>query len=248
MNAAVAKFYPRYKTEKGSLHNGDPDMENVIAGKLCYLKMVKGQHDPVYVKLQEQFDRLTSAKPEAHDLEISWEYLQTLPTSDFEAQLGVKIDYGISNLGKQYASFVFNGKKIYASVSRNISINNLPKCLYISLCRQIDYKVKYTGEASQRHAVIDPGTPYGRMMLGCPLPEDLAVRYIYVVHRALPKDKPLKYVHTPQVAPELKDIVGKLNELMPGALTADGALLAGDRPKDTLTQLVESGFDLSILP
>ena len=24
MNAAVAKFYPRYKTEKGSLHNGDP--------------------------------------------------------------------------------------------------------------------------------------------------------------------------------------------------------------------------------
>lgn len=248
MNAAIAKFYPRYKAEKGYLHNGDPDIVNVIAGKLCYLKMVKGQCDPVYVKLQEQFDRLTSAKPQAHDLEISWEYLQTLPTSDFEAQLGVKIEYAVSNRGKQYAYFVFKGEKIMVSVSQNISIDNLPKSLYISLCRQIDYKVKYAGEASQRHAVIDPDTPYGRMMLGCPLPEDLVVRYFYVVHRALPKGKPLKYVHTPQVAPELKDVVGKLDELMPGAFTADRVALASNKPNDTLTLLVESGFDLSILP
>lgn len=248
MNAAIAKFYPRYKAEKGYLHNGDPDIVNVIAGKLCYLKMVKGQCDPVYVKLQEQFDRLTGANPQAHDLEISWEYLQTLPTSDFEAQLGVKIEYAVSNRGKQYAYFVFKGEKIMVSVSQNISIGNLPKSLYISLCRQIDYKVKYTGEASQRHAVIEPDTPYGRMMLGCPLPEDLVVRYIYVVHRALPKGKPLKYVHTPQVAPELKDVVGKLDELMPGAFTADRVALASNKPNDTLTQLVESGFDLSILP
>lgn len=62
INAAIAKFYPRYKAEKGYLHKGEPNIENVISGKRCYLKMVKGESDPVYDRLQEQFNRLTGTK------------------------------------------------------------------------------------------------------------------------------------------------------------------------------------------
>lgn len=248
INAAVAKFYPRYKAEKGYLHKGEPNIENVISGKLCYLKMVKGESDPVYSKLQEQFNRLASTKLKTCNIEISWEYLQTLLTTDFENQFGIKIQYAISKQGKQYAYFILKGEKIMVSVSRNISIENLPKSLYISLCRQIDYKLKYTEGQYDSPEVIDTSTAYGRMKLGCPLPEDLAVRYIYVIHRAIPKDKPSKYIHTPEADPEIKNIINRLNELIPGAFAIDYAESNSVKPKDTLTRLVESGFDLSILP
>lgn len=248
INAAIAKFYPRYKAEKGYLHKGEPNIENVISGKLCYLKMVKGESDPVYSRLQEQFNRLTSIKPEANGTEISWEYLQTLSTSDFEKQLGVKIEFAVSKQGKQYAYFILKGEKILVSVSRNISIDHLPKDLYISLCRQIDYKLKYSGDFYACPDVIDTSTAYGRMKLGCPIPEDLGVRYFYIIHRAIPKDKPTKYIHTPEAAPEIKNLINRLDEFMPGAFTVGYVKSTKVKPKDTLTRLVESGFDLSILP
>ncbi len=248
INAAIAKFYPRYKAEKGYLHKGEPNIENVISGKLCYLKMVKGESDPVYSRLQEQFNRLTGIKPEANGTEISWEYLQTLSTSDFEKQLGVKIEFAVSKQGKQYAYFILKVEKIFVSISRNISIDHLPKDLYISLCRQIDYKLKYSEDFYACPDVIDTSTAYGRMKLGCPIPEDLAVRYIYIIHRAIPKDKPTKYIHTPEAAPEIKNLINRLDEFMPGTFTVGYEKSTKVKPKDTLTRLVESGFDLSILP
>ena len=248
INAAVAKFYPRYKAEKGYLHKGEPNIANVISGKLCYLKMVKGAMDPVYSRLNDQFNCLVNTNSGANDIVISWEYLQTLSTDDFEKQLGVKIKFAVSKQGKQYAYFILKDEKIMVSVSRNISIDHLPKNLYISLCRQIDYKLKYTGDPYTRPDVIDNSTAYGRMKLGCPIPGDLAVRYIYVIHRAIAKDKPTKYIHTPEVAPEIKNVINKLNEFMPGAFTVGGVESTSVKPKDTLTRFVESGFDLSILP
>lgn len=248
INSAIAKFYPRYKAEKGYIHKGEPDIENVLSGKLCYLKMVKGESDPVYCKLQNQFNRLTSASTNVNTVELSWEYLHTLSVGEFETQLGVKIDYAVSKQGKPYSYFTLKGEKIMVSVSRNISIDKLPKDLYISLCRQIDYRLKYTGQPFSTPNEIDNTTAYGRMKLGCPLPEDLAVRYLYVIHRALPKKHPSKYIRMPEVAPELKDVINKLNKFMPGLFGADCVLSTDVEPKDTLTRLVESGFDLSILP
>ena len=40
-NVAYSKFYPKYKEEKGHVKKGNPDLINVIDGKLMYLKMVK---------------------------------------------------------------------------------------------------------------------------------------------------------------------------------------------------------------
>ncbi len=71
INAAYATFYPRYKSEKCQLHRGEPNIVNVISGKLCYLKMVKGESDSVYTKLFAQFTRLTSTENQSPSQMIS---------------------------------------------------------------------------------------------------------------------------------------------------------------------------------
>lgn len=55
---AYALFYPRYKSEKGYIKKGEPVMENVVGGKLNYLKMVRGANNPAYQKLQARYDAL----------------------------------------------------------------------------------------------------------------------------------------------------------------------------------------------
>ncbi len=58
-NEAYSKFYPKYKAEKGYIKKGEPILENVLSGKLLYLKMIKGEYDTTYLKLREQFDKLS---------------------------------------------------------------------------------------------------------------------------------------------------------------------------------------------
>ncbi len=51
-------FLPRYKAEKGHVKKGKPNLANVIAGKLDYLKMIKGIENGLYLKLKRRFDAL----------------------------------------------------------------------------------------------------------------------------------------------------------------------------------------------
>ncbi len=53
-----ARFLPKYKAEKGHVNKGNPNVVNVISGKLLYLRMVRGKEDRVYVALKKQFDNL----------------------------------------------------------------------------------------------------------------------------------------------------------------------------------------------
>lgn len=55
---AYSYFYSNYKRDKGHVKKGEPVMENVINGKLNYLRMVKGDNNPAYLKLLERFDKL----------------------------------------------------------------------------------------------------------------------------------------------------------------------------------------------
>ncbi len=55
---AFSVFYPHYKREKGHIKKGEPIMENVIEGRLNFLKMVKGEKDSVYRRLKSRFDLL----------------------------------------------------------------------------------------------------------------------------------------------------------------------------------------------
>ena len=58
---ANAKFRNKYKVEKGHVKKSVPDINNVLKGKLLYLKMVKGEDDSVYQRLHVKFERLARA-------------------------------------------------------------------------------------------------------------------------------------------------------------------------------------------
>ena len=81
-NVAYAKFFQKYKTEKGHVKQGNPDLINVLCGKLTYLKMVKGENDSVYKRLQEKFEKL--AHETYNPIKTSTQFIKytdTLPSS-----------------------------------------------------------------------------------------------------------------------------------------------------------------------
>jgi len=51
-------FLQKYTSDKGHVKNGNPDMANVIAGKLEYLKMVRGVECELYRNLKGKFNLL----------------------------------------------------------------------------------------------------------------------------------------------------------------------------------------------
>lgn len=53
-----AYFLPKYKVDKGHVKKGQPNLENVIAGKLEYLKMVKGEGNEMYLQLKGRLSNL----------------------------------------------------------------------------------------------------------------------------------------------------------------------------------------------
>jgi len=59
---ANALFIPIYTSDNVHTKKGQPNMANVIAGKLNYLKMVKGGENQLYLKMKERFDKLVGEK------------------------------------------------------------------------------------------------------------------------------------------------------------------------------------------
>lgn len=55
---AEAMFLPHYLADKGHTKKGKPNMQNVLMGKLDFLKMVKGGENSTYLALKERFDKL----------------------------------------------------------------------------------------------------------------------------------------------------------------------------------------------
>jgi RNA-directed DNA polymerase len=70
---ATAYFLPQYLSDKGHTKNGYPKMVNVIAGKLDYLKMVKGGQNEMYKKLKQRFKALTVDSDPIAQLLTIWE-------------------------------------------------------------------------------------------------------------------------------------------------------------------------------
>ena len=70
LSVAYKKFYVYYKKEKGHVKKGEPVLENVLAGKLDYLKMVKGENDGTYIKLRHCYETLLKRDIEGGDDEI----------------------------------------------------------------------------------------------------------------------------------------------------------------------------------
>lgn len=116
-NEAYKRFYPKYKESKGHVKKGEPLLENVLYGKLQYLKMVKGYKDPVYAALQARYDKLTS--PVNAEVEQKFDYLRSFTLAEFEEIVNGHINYAISKEGNLYGKVVLNGKDIIISISND---------------------------------------------------------------------------------------------------------------------------------
>lgn len=161
---AFAKFFLRYKAEKGHVKKGNPDLVNVIDGKLLYLKMIKGECDPVWLRLYYRFQVLADdARSPQKTTDIGVTYVETISIPNFEKKNSVVIRFALSKPhtweeypeGNQkqknvryvpahlYAFFELDGKKIFATVHksiRDLGTNPNKSELAISSCRDIHDK------------------------------------------------------------------------------------------------------------
>lgn len=234
MNAAYAAFYPRYKSDKCQLHRGEPNLVNVISGKLCYLKMVKGENDPVYIKLHNQFVILT-AKAETLDKTHNIDYLFTMSKSVFEDKLGVTIEFRERvEDKKKYGCFNFHDRFFVIAVSKNLDVNHLPDDVQISLTRMQKPVESYFLPGQPRSEVLPTITRIG-----------------YLLHKPLCGYRPEPKVenNTTDVTDETKSLVLNLANTFPELqLKDDMGIIDSYNQENLLARLVESDFDLSILP
>lgn len=70
---ACGFFLQRYIADKGHLKNGKPNMDNVISGKLEYLKMVKGADNELYFKLKSRFNSIIGIEDPIKQVLNVWE-------------------------------------------------------------------------------------------------------------------------------------------------------------------------------
>ena len=152
---AYSRFYPKYKADKGHVKKGEPGLENVIEGKLNYLRMVKGESDAVYSKLRERYNNLTThiLYDKETDRSNKLLFVQSYKISKFEHKFNTKIQLRISKKDTVVGNCLLSGKNQIISiggstqnwlkidgkvktVEENTILDNpfLPSC-YISLCR-----------------------------------------------------------------------------------------------------------------
>lgn len=99
-NKAYAVFIKKYIEAKTSPVKGTPDMQNVIAGKLDYLKMVKGNEDSTYMKLKKRFDALIARQ--SNDGSIS-SILDTWENEGIEAAMKKYYSTGNASIQESHA-------------------------------------------------------------------------------------------------------------------------------------------------
>jgi len=66
-------FLPKYISDKAYTKKGQPNMANIIAGKLDFLKMVKGSENQLYLKLKGRFNKLTGDMNSVSEILEMWE-------------------------------------------------------------------------------------------------------------------------------------------------------------------------------
>ena len=150
---AYSLFYPKYKLEKGYIKKGEPVMENVIGGKLNYLKMVRGANNPAYKKLQERYNKLQQIVfvDSETDKQETYVYVQPYKMTEFIEFFSTTITLEVTPKNKLVGKCVLAGmdkvipvsKSTQKSLCPNIEImepgqvvtsDKLDKC-FVTLCR-----------------------------------------------------------------------------------------------------------------
>lgn len=114
-DVAYSKFYPHYKAEKGHVKKGEPSLENVLCGKLLYLKMVKGETNNTYLKLKERLDNLLRPVVNLPELatDNSLTYIVCFKLNDFAKSFNIgNIDFYVDGNGHMQAKCDVTGSQI----------------------------------------------------------------------------------------------------------------------------------------
>ena len=136
--SAMAKFFPVYNTAKGHVKSGKPDLQNVIKGKLMYLKMVKGDTDSVYVRLNTKFLELVHRDFDASKTNsYGITYIESMPLLKFETDKNANITIHHNDNDKRYATFKLGNKSQVASINKGVTQDDeqQKEKLAISYCR-----------------------------------------------------------------------------------------------------------------
>lgn len=150
---AYSRFYSFYKINKGHIKIGEPILENVLRGKLQYLKMVKGAHDSTYLSLRRQFDNLCLVQFGHLHLKKNPEltYLVYYSLLEFETLFQTTIVFEQTEKGNYTCKCVIDSEEKSIAINRqvglffkkNISgsedikevVSDLKKELFVALCQ-----------------------------------------------------------------------------------------------------------------
>lgn len=185
-DTAFNKFFPKYKEAKGHVKKGNPDMVNVLDGKLMYLKMVKGEDDSVCKRLRSQFDELcNSLHDDTKTTQQGITYVETLPVLEFERKNNTTIaimttkpkEFFIVQKNQEatedtqkrisenfiphrYASFKLGGRMQKASVNKSLKKEEETQkdLLSISNCRDAKGKLFWLVHRSDK-VTVPPAKP-----------------------------------------------------------------------------------------
>jgi RNA-directed DNA polymerase len=127
---AYKDFLHHYQENLTCSRNCKPILENVINGKLQYLRLVKGTDDELYIKLQKRYEALYNEYKHKHGKAVI--YKETFATNEFEEKMCAKIIYKRLN-NCDYAYFIKNGKKMPIFMSKSLS-QSYNGAKQISLC------------------------------------------------------------------------------------------------------------------
>lgn len=118
---AYALFYPKYKHEKGYIKKGEPVMENVIGGKLDYLRMVRGENNPAYQKLQARYNALQQLVfvDSETDKSKSYVYVQPYTMTDFQELFHTEVSLTVSREGKLVGKCEIDGREKTLAISKS---------------------------------------------------------------------------------------------------------------------------------
>lgn len=130
---AYALFYPKYKHDKGYIKKGEPVMENVIGGKLEYLRMVRGVNNAAYRKLLARFSALQELvfADDETDHKKSYVYVQPYTIADFQCLFKTEISLKISSEGKLVGQCLIDGREKILAISKSTQKQ---------LCQDLDEK------------------------------------------------------------------------------------------------------------
>ena len=125
---AYAYFYPFYKKEKGYIKKGEPVMENVIGGKLNYMRMVKGEGNAAYKKLLNRFNKLQQIVfvDNETDKGNSYIYVHSYAMKDFEDNFHTSISLEVSSKQKLIGKCQIAGIDKVLPVSKSTQLHLCP--------------------------------------------------------------------------------------------------------------------------